>query len=119
MILRKVENIIKRKKKEGEFIYPFYENYCFSNIPPTILSFFNIKTKRPILPTELYSNIGKPKKEFFDRIGDILILPYKHNTIWYEHIKGKKLEFLGHHGGLSEEEMLIPFAIAKLSDLKI
>jgi len=62
--------------------------------------------------------IGKPKKEFYDRAGNLLILPYKNNTIWYEHIKGKKFDLFGMHGGLSEEEMLVPFGVAKLSELR-
>jgi len=61
--------------------------------------------------------IGKPTSEFKDRIGNLLILPYRNNTIWFEHIKGKKFDSLGHHGGLSKNEMLVPFALANLSDL--
>lgn len=61
---------------------------------------------------------GKPKDEFFDRVGNLLILPHKNHTIWYEHPKGRKFDLLGHHGGLNKEEMLVPFAIAKLSTLK-
>jgi len=61
--------------------------------------------------------IGKPKKEFYDRAGNLLILPYKNNTIWYEHIKGEKFNLAGMHGGLSEEEILVPFGVAKLSEL--
>lgn len=61
--------------------------------------------------------IGEPIKEFYERVGNLLILPYKNNTVWYEHIKGKRFELLGHHGGLSRDEMLVPFAVAKLSDL--
>lgn len=61
--------------------------------------------------------IGKIRKEFVDRVGNLLVLPYDNNLVWYEHIKGKKVEFLGHHGGLNRNEVLIPFAIAKLSDL--
>ena len=60
---------------------------------------------------------GKLKKRFLDRVGDILILPYKNNTIWYEHIKGEKVQLLSYHGGLSESEMLVPFAITKFSEL--
>lgn len=61
--------------------------------------------------------IGKVHKDFIDRIGNLLILPYSESLIWYEHIKGKKVKLIGHHGGLSKEEMLIPFSVAKLSDL--
>jgi hypothetical protein len=32
--------------------------------------------------------------------------------------QGRKVSFLGQHGGLNEQEMLVPFAIAKLSSLK-
>ena len=61
--------------------------------------------------------IGKPRKRFRERVGDLLILPYENHTVWYEHIKGKKIYFRGHHGGLNEEEMFVPFAIANLSEL--
>lgn len=59
----------------------------------------------------------KPSRRFLERVGDVLILPYGGETIWYEHVKGDLLEFLGHHGGLSKEEMLVPFGIARLEDL--
>jgi len=61
--------------------------------------------------------MGKPEREFHERVGNLLVIPYENNTIWYEHLKGKRFDLLGHHGGLSEEEMLVPFAIAKLSEL--
>ncbi len=58
---------------------------------------------------------GKVSKRFRDRIGDILILPYGHGTMWYR--TERKNQQYGVHGGLSKSEMLIPFAIARLSDL--
>ncbi len=60
---------------------------------------------------------GSPSSEFLQRLGNIVILPFRENTIWYEHIKGELFEFKGHHGGLTEDEMLIPFALAKFEDL--
>jgi uncharacterized protein YcgL (UPF0745 family) len=48
---------------------PFYEKYCFSNIPSTILKLFDIPTQRPILPEELY----KDKAENFNKVVLILI----------------------------------------------
>ena len=60
---------------------------------------------------------GSPNSEFLHRLGNIIVLPFHGNTIWYEHIKGELLEYKGHHGGLTEDEMLIPFAIAKFEDL--
>jgi hypothetical protein len=81
-----------------------------------------LKEKAKIVKTEdaikmgLFG-IGKPRKEFYDRVGNLLILPYKNHTVWYQHVKGKKLDLLGIHGGLSKDEMLVPFAISKLSNL--
>ncbi|MEM5847232.1 MAG: alkaline phosphatase family protein [Candidatus Aenigmatarchaeota archaeon] len=74
-----------------------------------------VKTEEAI--REGLLGIGKPKKEFYERVGNLLILPYKNNTFWYEYFKGWKMDLLGHHGGLSKDEMLIPFAICRLYDL--
>ncbi len=60
---------------------------------------------------------GKLNKNFANRAGNLLILPHKNKSIWYEHIKGEKFDKIGMHGGLSKEEMLIPLAAARLSDL--
>ncbi len=60
---------------------------------------------------------GKPHKKFGERAGDILILPKDHESIWYEHVKGRKQKYIGVHGGLSKNEMLIPLGMARLSDL--
>ncbi len=60
---------------------------------------------------------GDTGSEFLQRLGNVIILPYKGNTIWYEHIKGEVVEYKGHHGGLTQDEMKIPFAMAKFKDL--
>ncbi|MDP3998645.1 MAG: alkaline phosphatase family protein [bacterium] len=62
--------------------------------------------------------VGSPHIKFFDRIGDLLIIPFGNQTIWYEYLPGERLEFKGCHGGLSKEEMLIPFGIVKASELQ-
>lgn len=61
--------------------------------------------------------LGKPSKKFIDRAGNLLVLPNNHQTIWYEYPGTKLPRFLGHHGGLSKEEMLIPLAVSRLLDL--
>lgn len=60
---------------------------------------------------------GKPTKKFLKRIGDILLLPYSGYNLWNNGFKKAPSEFPGIHGGLSEEEMVIPFVAARLSDL--
>lgn len=60
---------------------------------------------------------GVQHKKFKSRVGDILILPLENRTIWYEHIPGKKFSSYGAHGGLTPDEMVVPFAVANLSKL--
>jgi hypothetical protein len=47
-----------------------------------------------------------------------LVLPKPGNHIWYEHFPKETFLQLGTHGGLSEEEMIVPFGVAKISDLQ-
>ncbi|MEM3383400.1 MAG: alkaline phosphatase family protein [Nitrososphaerales archaeon] len=50
------------------------------------------------------------KKRINDRVGHLIILPYKNYSFNYRH-RGSEKDFImrGSHGGLSEEEMLVPF----------
>ena len=61
--------------------------------------------------------LGTPSRRFLDRAGNLLILPRGNRTIWYEHREGRRFDLLGMHGGPTERELLIPFAISKLSRL--
>ncbi len=61
---------------------------------------------------------GVANREFFDRVGNLMILPYGNETVWFESSEGKKINFLGQHGGLNEQEMRVPFAAAILNSLK-
>jgi predicted AlkP superfamily pyrophosphatase or phosphodiesterase len=56
-------------------------------------------------------------KKFLKRAGNLLILPYTGKSVWYQHEKGHKERNIGVHGGLSPEEMLIPFAAVRLSKI--
>jgi hypothetical protein len=62
--------------------------------------------------------LGVASEGFFERTGNLMILPYGNETVWFENPEGRRLSYIGQHGGLSKEEMLVPFATAKLSDLK-
>ncbi len=62
--------------------------------------------------------VGIPDREVVERTGNIMILPYRNETVWYENSDVNRIRFLGQHGGLHEEEMRVPFTITKLSNLK-
>jgi len=61
---------------------------------------------------------GVPSQGVLDRLGNLMILPYGNGTVWFESPGGCKLSYLGQHGGLSGQEMLVPFGAASLSSLK-
>ncbi|MEF8774000.1 MAG: alkaline phosphatase family protein [Halobacteriales archaeon] len=48
-----------------------------------------------------------------ERCGDLVIVP-RSKTVWHD---PEKLEYVGMHGGLAPEEMLVPFAVARASAL--
>ncbi|MDR1991990.1 MAG: alkaline phosphatase family protein [Nitrososphaerota archaeon] len=62
--------------------------------------------------------IGEAPCEFFERAGNLLVLPYDKETIWFSNPEGRKITFLGQHGGLNSEEILVPFAAVDLDALK-
>ena len=56
---------------------------------------------------------GELHERFRARLGDLLILPRKDFTVWFEHSPGeRKYGKKGMHGGLTPDEMLVPFACA-------
>lgn len=61
---------------------------------------------------------GDLHQRFKSRTGDILLLPEDNLTVWYYQPGGKKVSLLGTHGGLTPDEMLVPFAVARISDLQ-
>ena len=62
--------------------------------------------------------LGKAGNEFLDRAGNLLILPYRNETVWFDHYKDINYNPIGQHGGLNEDEMLVPLAITTLNNLK-
>lgn len=61
--------------------------------------------------------INSPVSNFIRRVGDLMILPKGRKTLWYLHPGQKPFDMRGHHGGLTRDEMTVPFASARLSDL--
>lgn len=77
---------------------------------------FVIKTKEAINAGLFGEGITHP--QFINRVGNVLVLAKGNNTVWYHFAPGKNYDYRGYHGGLSEEEMKVPFICTKLSDLK-
>lgn len=61
---------------------------------------------------------GAISSDFVERTGNLQVLPYGKETIWFEHRSGRKINLRGQHGGLNPDEMLVPFAAVNLDSLK-
>jgi predicted AlkP superfamily pyrophosphatase or phosphodiesterase len=55
-----------------------------------------------------------PSSAFLGRLGNIVILPYAYETVWWFEEGRFDMRFLGHHGGLTYQEMEIPLLLLAL-----
>lgn len=62
--------------------------------------------------------INKPSRKFRRRVGNLMILPHGTKTVWFRYRQGDSLGLRGHHGGMNPDEMTIPLAAARLSDIQ-
>jgi predicted AlkP superfamily pyrophosphatase or phosphodiesterase len=72
-----------------------------------------LKDKAEIYKTSKLINEGyfgnNVSEEFLSRVGNIVILPYKGESVWWYEKGVFEQKHIGHHGGLTREEMEIPF----------
>ena len=47
-------------------------------------------------------------QQFRGRAGDLVILPYPGESVWWFEKNKFEQKFLGHHGGLTKQELEIP-----------
>lgn len=56
---------------------------------------------------------GEPAPRFKRHVGNLMILPSGTKSVWYRHPNVKPSDLMGVHGGLHEDEMMIPFAVIR------
>lgn len=66
------------------------------------------------LVTQYFFGSAQPSREFMTRVGNVVILPYQHESVWWYEGGKFEMHFLGHHGGLTPEEMEIPLLLLAL-----
>lgn len=53
-------------------------------------------------------------KKFQETVGNLVIIPTNDNSVWWYEEEKFDMQFIGVHGGLTKDEMEIPFLIAKI-----
>jgi len=63
---------------------------------------------------EGYFGPGPASAAFLARVGDLVILPYAHETLWWWSGGDGEQHFYGNHGGLTRDEMETPLLVCGL-----
>lgn len=61
-----------------------------------------------------FFGLQTPSPEFLGRVGNVVVLPYPGESVWWYEEGKFDMHFLGHHGGLTPEEMEIPLLMFPL-----
>ncbi|HUI88780.1 MAG TPA: alkaline phosphatase family protein [Anaerolineales bacterium] len=70
-----------------------------------------IKTEELIAQGYFGPNVSKV---FRERVGNLVILPYRYQSVWWYEKEKFEQKFYGHHGGLTPQEMEIPLLACEL-----
>jgi predicted AlkP superfamily pyrophosphatase or phosphodiesterase len=83
-----------------------FEDYIKNNLNKYCYIF-----KSQELINKNYFGLKKPNPKLFDRVGDYILI-FKENYIIKDKLKeDKKKPNIGHHGGVSKEEMIVPLIL--------
>ncbi|QBD78898.1 alkaline phosphatase family protein [Ktedonosporobacter rubrisoli] len=61
-----------------------------------------------------FFGLHEPSPALRSRLGNVVILPYRYETVWWYEEGRFEMHFQGHHGGLTAEEMEIPLLLLPL-----
>jgi hypothetical protein len=71
-----------------------------------------------VVRTQLLVDAGffgpQPTQALLSRLGNLLVLPYKGQAVWWQEPPTYKTKLLGNHGGLTHAEAEIPFLVCAL-----
>ena len=87
-----------------------------------VQKFFNrFRNKLELIPTdqaieEGFFGAGKMDKEIREALGNYLILSKKSNAFIYSYRRRDDFDMIGYHGGMGEDEMLIPMIFGRFSN---
>jgi len=103
---------------EARFLYLFVKNGKLEDVKDYINK--NLKKEAFVIESEKALELGlfglnDARKETLSRIGDLIMIPKNTYTFSYAYtIEDILFRLKAHHGGISEDEMLVPFFMKRL-----
>lgn len=88
---------------EGEYI-----DECLCYLKNTLGGIAEVYKTRDMINMGMFGST-KSSSTFLQRVGDIVILPYKDKSVWWYEKDKFEVHMPGMHGGLTKEEVEIPF----------
>lgn len=103
---------------EQRFTYLFTKHGKLDDVKDYINT--NLKKQAFVIESSKAIKMGlfgnnEPRKETLNRIGDLILIPKNNNVFTYAYtIEDILFRLKGQHGGISEEEMLVPLIMKRL-----
>jgi len=115
-----------KKTKKGDYILPAggprdlfvhvipeHVTEVFGTLKEGLKDFADVLLVEDCIKAGLFGE-GTRLGDLQERMGEILILPFDNLTVWWKLAESYEKDFKGHHGGLSPNEMEIPFFMLPL-----
>lgn len=94
------------------YIHPAKAKQFESYIKKNLKKYCNLFKSQDLIKKN-YFGLFTPNPNLFDRVGDYILI-FKENYLIKDKIKkGKKKLHVGHHGGVSRQEMLVPLVVVR------
>lgn len=91
------------------YVKPEYIDWFYTNLTLKLDGVANVYKTLDLVNLGFWqNNVNIPLLK--ERVGDIVIIPNAENIVWWDNAEKQfTMKHVGHHGGLSAEEMIIPF----------
>lgn len=99
-------------------MFLYVKDECIDEVISLLQRYLNGKAeihRTDNLLNQQFFGAHTPSPQLLARLGNVVILPYQRETVWWYEEGKFDMHFRGHHGGLSADEMEIPLLLFPFS----